>query len=249
MSAGAPGALAGRVVLVSGAHGGLGRAASLACARAGATLVLLGHRVPKLNRTYDAIVGAGLPEPVNCPIDLAGATPEDFADLAARIGTQLGRLDGILHCAAEFAGPTPLEHTDPRAFARVLQVGLTARTWLTLACLPLLRAAPAAQVVFAIDGDADGRAYRGGYGLAQAGQRSLVAMFAAEVAGSRIGVHAFDPGPMRTALRARAWVEAEDRIARDPAVAADACVALLAGAGVAELAAAIPVDAVTGSAA
>lgn len=232
MNRAAPGALAGRVVLVAGAHGGLGRAASLACARAGATVVLAGHRVPKLNRVYDAVAAVdGAPGPVNYPIDLAGAAPEDFAELAARVQAQLGRLDGLLHCAAEFAGPSPLEHGDPRAFARALQVGLTARAWLTLACLPLLRAAPAGQVVFVVDGDADGRAYRGGYGLAQAGQRGLVAMLAAEVAGSRIGVHAYDPGPLRTPLRARAWVEAEDRTAREPAAAAEACVALLAGGG------------------
>lgn len=231
MSDGAPGALAGRVVLVAGAHGGLGREAALAAARAGATVVLLGHRVPKLNRTYDAIAGAGLPEPLNYPLDLAGASPEDFAALADGITARLGRLDGLLHCAADFPGPSPLEHTDPRGFARALQVGLTARAWLTLACLPLLRAAPAGQVVFTIDGEAAGRAYRGAYGLAQAAQTALVPMLAAETAGSRVGIHAFDPGPLRTGLRARAFVEAEDRVARDPAEAARALVALLAGSG------------------
>lgn len=228
MTAGAPGALAGRVVLVAGAQGGLGRAASLAAARAGATVVLLGHRVPKLNRTYDAIAAAGgLAEPVNYPLDLAGAAPEDFADLAARIGAQLGRLDGLLHCAADFAGPSPLEHSDPRAFARALQVGVTARAWLTLACLPLLRDAPAGQVVFAVDGAAEGRAFRGGYGVAQAAQQALVPMLAAEAAGSRVGFHRFDPGPLRTPLRARAVVEDGDLGARDPEAAAREMVALL----------------------
>src|SRR5690606_30975549 len=80
----AAGALAGRVVLVAGAHGGLGAAASLACARAGATVVLLGRKVPKLTRLGDALAAEG-PEPLLYPLDLEGASPDDYAELAARI--------------------------------------------------------------------------------------------------------------------------------------------------------------------
>src|SRR3546814_7057686 len=78
------GVLRDRVILVSGAHGGLGRPSAIACARAGATVVLLGRKVPKLNRVYDAIAKSdeGLPEPVNYPFDLEGASPDDHADLA-----------------------------------------------------------------------------------------------------------------------------------------------------------------------
>src|SRR3546814_2722529 len=68
--------------------GGLGRPSAIACARAGATVVLLGRKVPKLNRVYDAIAKSdeALPEPVNYPFDLEGASPDDHADLARRIG-------------------------------------------------------------------------------------------------------------------------------------------------------------------
>lgn len=232
--AGAPGALAGRVILVSGAYGGLGRAAAIACAQAGATLVLLGRKVPKLNRVYDAIAkhpGGALPEPLNYPLDLAGATVDDYAELAARIEAQAGRLDGLLHCAADFAGLTPLEHTDPAAFARVLHVDLTARWWLTQACMPLLKRAADAAVVFAID-DADGPgAYRGAYGLAQHALSALVAMLAAELASSKVRVSGLRPGPMRTPLRAKAHVEDGDHAARDPSDYAAACVTLLSPAG------------------
>ena len=229
---GAPAALAGRVVLVTGAHGGLGAAAAQACARAGATVVLLGRKLPKLNRVYDAIARdpAGLAEPVNYPFDLAGAGVDDHAELADRIGAQLGRLDGVLHCAAEFPGLTPLEHTDPGDFARALHVGLTARWWLTRACLPLLRKAPDAAVVFVLD-DQVPAAYRGAYGIAQRGQRALLDTLQAEHAGSPVRFHGLDPGPMRTPLRARAFVADDDRRARDPAAAADACVTLLSPAG------------------
>lgn len=235
-AAGAPGALAGRVILVSGAHGGLGRAAALACARAGATVALLGRRTPKLNRVYDAIAKHpdALPEPFNVPLDLAGAGPDDYADLAARLDAQLGRLDGVLHCAAEFAGLTPLEHTDPAAFARTLHVDLTARWWLSQACLPLLRRAEDSALVFVLDDTAcTAQAYWGAYGLAQQALAALVPMLHAELAASTVRVSGLKPGPMRTPLRAQAFVEADDRIARDPAEYAEACVTLLSPAGAA----------------
>ena len=224
-------ALAGRVVLVAGAHGGLGSAASLACARAGASVVLLGRKLPKLNRLYDALAKEG-PEPVLYPLDLEGASPDDYAELAARIESELGRLDGVLHCAAEFRGLTPLAHTDPAAFARAIHVNLTAPWWLTQACLPLLSKADDAAVVFALDDlQLTRQAFWGGYGVSQHGLAALVGMLHAELANGSVRVSALQPGPMRTGLRAQAFVEEDDRIARDPAVHADACVTLLSRAG------------------
>lgn len=231
------GALAGRVVLVSGAHGGLGRAASLACARAGATVVLLGRKVPKLNRVYDAIAKSAdpsLPEPVNYPFDLEGASPDDHAELAARIEQQLGRLDGLLHCAADFRGLTSLERTDPAVFARAIHVNLTARAWLTQACLPLMKRAPDSAVVFVVDDrERVGGAYWGGYGLAQHATAAMVGMLHAELANGPVRVSALQPPPMRTTLRAQAYVEEDDREAVDPANHAQDCVTLLSPAGAA----------------
>ncbi len=225
--------LAGRVVLVSGAYGGLGAAAARACAEAGATLVLLGRRVPKLNRVYDAVAKAG-PEPLLYPLDLEGATPDDFAELAERVDGTLGRLDGVLHCAAEFRGLTPLEHTDPAAFARALHVNLTAPWWLSQACLPLLKRSGDAALVFTLDDPArTDRAYWGGYGVAQRGLQALVGMLHAELAGGPVRVSALRPGPMRTPLRARAYAEDNDASAREPAEYAQACVTLLSAEGAA----------------
>jgi NAD(P)-dependent dehydrogenase (short-subunit alcohol dehydrogenase family) len=227
-------ALAGRVVLIAGAHGGLGSVASRACARAGATVVLLGRRVPKLNRVHDAIVADG-GDALLYPLDLEGAAPDDYAELAARIEGELGRLDGLLHCAADFRGLTPLLHTDPAAFARAVHVNLTAPAWLTQACLPLLLRAPDAAVVFVVDDPARvGQAYWGGYGAAQHGRIGLVHALHAELAGGPVRVSALQPGPMRTALRALAYVEEDDVLARDPALYAEACVTLLSPAGAAQ---------------
>lgn len=225
------GALRDRVVLINGAQGGLGSAAAQACAQAGATVVLLGRRPPKLNRVYDACARLG-PEPLLYPLDLEGAAPDDYAEMADRLYRELGRLDGVLHCAAEFRGLTPLEHTDPANFARAVHVNLTAPWWLSQACLPLLKQSPDAALVFALDDMSRvGQAYWGGYGLAQHGLGAMVGMLHAELANSSVRVAALQPGPMRTSLRAKAYAEDEDLQARDPADYAEACVTLLSPAG------------------
>lgn len=226
-------ALDQRVVLVSGAHGGLGSAAAVACAEAGATVVLLGRKVPKLNRVYDAVAKVGA-EPLLYPLDLEGATPDDYAELADRLHAELGRLDGVLHCAAEFKGLTPLEHTDPAAFARIVHVNLTAPWWLSQACLPLLRQAQDAALVFALDDlERVGQPYWGAYGIAQHGLAAMVGMLHAELASSSIRVSALQPGPMRTGLRSRAYADDNDLQAREATDYADACVTLLSSAGAA----------------
>lgn len=227
----APRALDQRVILVSGAHGGLGSAAATACARAGATVVLLGRKLPKLNRVYDAVAQAGA-EPLLYPLDLEGATPDDYAELADRLHAELGHLDGVLHCAVEFKGLTPLEHTDPAAFARVMHVNLTAPWWLSQACLPLLRQSADAALVFALDDlERVGQPYWGAYGIAQHGLAAMVGMLHAELASSSIRVSALQPGPMRTGLRSRAYADDNDLQAREAADYADACVTLLSSAG------------------
>ena len=229
----APRALDQRVVLVSGAHGGLGSAAAAACARAGATVVLLGRKLPKLNRVYDAVAQAGA-EPLLYPLDLEGASPDDYAELADRLRAELGHLDGVLHCAVEFKGLTPLEHTDPAAFARVVHVNLTAPWWLSQACLPLLRQAQDAALVFALDDlERVGQPYWGAYGIAQHGLAAMVGMLHAELASSSVRVSALQPGPMRTGLRSRAYADDNDLQAREAADYADACVTLLSSAGAA----------------
>ena len=229
----APRALDQRVVLISGAHGGLGSAAAVACARAGATVVLLGRKLPKLNRVYDAVAQAGA-EPLLYPLDLEGASPDDYAELADRLRAELGHLDGVLHCAVEFKGLTPLEHTDPAAFARVVHVNLTAPWWLSQACLPLLRQAQDAALVFALDDlERVGQPYWGAYGIAQHGLAAMVGMLHAELASSSVRVSALQPGPMRTGLRSRAYADDNDLQAREATDYADACVTLLSSAGAA----------------
>lgn len=237
-------ALAGRVILVSGANGGLGQAAAMAIAGAGATVVLLGRRVPKLSRQYDAIEQSGAPQPAIYPLDLEGATPADYAELATRLGAELGQLDGILHAAVHFGGLASVESIEPEEWVRALHVNLTAPLLLTRACLPLLRQSPDAAVVFVQDDPARmRRAYWGGYAIAKAGLEGALVLLADETANSSVRVSAVRPGPMRTALRARAWFGEDPATVTPPAVYAPACVFLLSANGIAWRGMTMPVDA------
>jgi NAD(P)-dependent dehydrogenase (short-subunit alcohol dehydrogenase family) len=227
----APGALAGRVVIVTGAAGGLGQAAARACAQAGATVVLLGRKVPKLSRVYDAVKALG-PEPAMYPLDLAGAGPADFESMADRIEADLGGLHGIVHCAVEFTGLRPLELTPPEDFARQVHVALTAPWLLTQACLPALRRQADSAVVFVLDDpERVQRAYWGPYGIAKAGLGALVRQLHDETDTGPVRVAALQPGPMRTDLRARADVEEAATGWPAPARYAPALVHLLSPAG------------------
>lgn len=200
------GALHERVVLVTGATGGLGRASVLACAGAGATVVLAGRKVRPLELLYDELVALGAPQPAIYPINLEGASPDDYAGLAETLRLQCGRLDGIIHAAVLFEGLKPLEQTKPADWARSLQVGLNAPFAMTQACLPLLRERPDAAIVFVLDDlTRVGKAYWGGYGVAKHGLAALASIAHEETESGPVRVHGLLPAPMRTALRRMAY--------------------------------------------
>ena len=204
--------LEGRTVLVAGAGDGIGRAVALALARHRATVILLGRTIRKLERVYDEIEAAGAPQPAIYPMNLEGATPKDYEDLANVIGTKFGALHGLVHMAAELGDMRPLAHYDPMTWLKVLHVNLTAPFLLTQACLGILREAPAAAVVFSHDSVADrGRAYWGAYGVSKGGALTLMKILAEELeSNTAVRVAAVDPGPVRTSLRLQAY-PAEER--------------------------------------
>jgi NAD(P)-dependent dehydrogenase (short-subunit alcohol dehydrogenase family) len=176
-----PDLLAGRVILVTGAGQGLGRAVAVACAQHGATVALLGRRQEKLESTYDAIVAAGAGEPALVPLDLEAAGSAEFESLAQLIRKDLRRLDGIAHCASHFVPLGPLANQSLETWMALFKVNLAAPFAITRACLPLLASAPAGSVVFT--GETHGQkpaAYWGGFAVSKSGLSPLVHIWADE---------------------------------------------------------------------
>jgi NAD(P)-dependent dehydrogenase (short-subunit alcohol dehydrogenase family) len=195
------------VVLITGAADGIGRALALQAAGHGATVVLLDRDVRRLEQVYDAIEANGGPQPAIYPLNLEGATPDDYAELAQSLQNNFGALHGLVHNAAVLGKPAPIEIYDPETWLRTLHVDLNAPFLLTRACLPLLKRTPQASVVFLSDEcGRRGKAYWGAYGVAKAGLDGLMRILAAELAGNTdVRVNSVDPGPVRTALRRSAY--------------------------------------------
>jgi NAD(P)-dependent dehydrogenase (short-subunit alcohol dehydrogenase family) len=201
-----PDLLNDRVIVVTGAGDGIGRATALAAAAHGATVVLLGRTVAKLTAVYDAIEEAGGAQPAIYPIDFEGATAHDFAVMAERLDQAFGRVDGVVHCAATFPYLSRIDDYDPETWGKVLQVNLSAPFMLTQACLPLLRRSQGASIVFLSDTvGRHGRAYWGAYAVSKFGLEGLMQTLADELAQSSIRANSLDPGPTRTNLRAQAY--------------------------------------------
>lgn len=236
----AEGSLAGRVVLVTGAYGGLGAAVARAVSRAGATVVITGRRKRQLEQLYDAMVSEGLPEPVIHPLDMEAATPKDYEALADGLERDFGRLDGIVHAAASFNGLTPLAVHKPDDWLRAMHVNVSAPFALTQACASLLARAHDSAVVFVLDDpELVQRAHWGGYGVSKAALERYVEILHQETEKTPLRTHALLPGPMRTTLRRAAHFGEDTTIHPLPDATADAVVYLLGTQGVAARGAAL----------
>jgi len=224
----APGSLHGRVVLVTGAYGGLGAAVARAVSRAGATVVITGRRKRQLEQLYDAMVSEGLPEPVIHPLDLEAATPTDYEGLADGLERDFGRLDGIVHAAASFKELTPLAVHKPDDWLRVMHVNVSAPFALTQACTSLLSRAPDSAVVFVLDNpELMQRAHWGAYGVSKAAVERLVEILHQETETTSLRAHALLPAPMRTTLRRAAYFGEDTTVQPLPDATAEAVVHLL----------------------
>jgi len=203
-----PDLLDGQVILVTGATGGFGKAVSIALARHGATVILLARNLRLVEALYDEIEQAGGPTPAIYPMNLEGATEHDYAELASNLESQLGRLDGMIHCAAILGAPTVFAQSDVATWYQVHQVNLHAPYLLTRACLPLLTRAPRASLLFMTD-DKTG-AYWDAYQVSKQGLVAMAGLMAREYEGSNLHVNCFNPGKTRSSLQMRAYPAADD---------------------------------------
>jgi NAD(P)-dependent dehydrogenase (short-subunit alcohol dehydrogenase family) len=197
------GSLAGRTILIAGAGGGLGSAATLALAAEGARLVLLDKSVRGLEKAHDEIVAAGYPQPALYPLDMSEASEADYDELARILEETFGGLHGLLHAAADLGILSPLSDVGAADWEKALRVNLTAAHLLTRAMMPLLAQTGDAVAVFVSDSSARrGHAYWGAYGIAKIALEALARQWAEELASAeRVRVLTFVPGPVNSPLR------------------------------------------------
>lgn len=200
-----------KIILITGAGDGIGKAASLAFAEQGATVVLVGRTMAKLEAVYDLIEQGGGPTPAIFPLNLESATDQDYTALYDVLNEEFGQLDGLLHNAAELGPRSPLAQYAAEQWQKVMQVNLNAPFQLTKALLPLLNKASSSSVVFTSSGvGRQGKAFWGAYAASKAGIENLVQVWADELDGtSNVRINSINPGPIRTRMRANAF-PAED---------------------------------------
>ncbi len=203
-------ALKERIVVISGATGGLGTALSKQCAQAGATVVLVGRNLKKLEALYDVLDASGPAQPAIVPLNQETAVEHDYQQMSEMLAEEFGHLDAVVHTAASLGTLTPLPAISQAEWAGTMAINLTSARLLSIACLPLLKQQSNASITFTLD--AKTSAYWGAYGVSKAGLAALTTMLADENDGRKgeagqplLAINGIDPGPMRTSLRRRAF--------------------------------------------
>lgn len=201
-----------RVILITGAAGGLGSIAAQCLAKQGATIIMVDKNLAKLERVYDEIVAAGAPVPVIHPFDLAYANEQQFQELAQAIGEQYGSLQGVLHSAGELLTLGPLTAMPVKSWSHCLNINLNAPFLLTQLLLPILQQSPHASIVFTSDSKVrTGKAFSSAYGVAKIALEGMASILADELeSAGKIRVNTLIPGPVDTPIRNRQF-PAEDK--------------------------------------
>ncbi|OEF26917.1 YciK family oxidoreductase [Vibrio rumoiensis] len=213
-----PTALAGKVILVTGAGDGIGKVAALEYAQKGATVILLGRTVSKLEATYDEIEKNGGPQAAIIPLDMKGATKQNYLDMADTIGDQFGKLDGILHNASLLGSITPFEQIEEAAFDDVMQVNVKAQLLMTQALLRLVHKSDDGRIVFTSSTVGHiGRAYWASYSISKFATEGMMQILADELSDTSVRVNAINPGATRTKMRASAYPAEDTELLKTPA--------------------------------
>jgi len=202
-----PNTLEGKTILVTGAGDGIGKTASLQYASYGATVILLGRTVAKLEAVYDEILASGGPQPAISVMDLATASTEEGSACANSVANEFPHLDGLLHNASILGELKPIENASFEVWCNVMQINVNSHFLLTHHLLPMLKAAPTSSVVFTTSSVGRiGRAFWGAYAVSKFATEGLMQVLAAELEdSSNVRVNTLNPGATRTAMRRAAY--------------------------------------------
>ena len=210
--------LENKVIAVTGAGDGIGKATSLAFAKHGATVILIGRTLAKLEAVYDEIETAGYAKPAIYPMNFEGAEEKEFIAMRDVFIKEFAKLDGILHNASELGKRMPISDYPLSEWNKILHVNLTAPFIMTKTLLPLLQQSSGASVVFTGSSvGKQGKAYWGAYAISKAATENLVQVIADELDGiSKIRVNSINPGATRTRMRAAAYPAEDPGSVTDP---------------------------------
>ena len=210
-------ALKDKIILITGAGAGIGKQAALSYAEYGATVILLGRTVKKLEQTYDEIEAAGYAQPAIIPLDMKGASKQNYLDMADTIEQQFGRLDGILHNASLLGVISPFDQISEDTFDDVMQVNVKAQFLMTQALLPLLHKSEDARIIYTSSTVGhQGRAFWGAYAISKFATEGMMQILADELTDSNIKVNAINPGATRTGMRATAYPAEDSELLKTP---------------------------------
>lgn len=211
-----------KVILVTGAGAGIGAAVAQAYGHMGATVILLDKNIAGLEQSYDGILMASDATPAIYPLDLKGATADDYQQLISTIEQHFGRLDGLVHCAASLGQLAPVELQNPKVWLETLHINLTGPYLLTRSCLSLLNKQQRAAIIFTSDAYKN-KAYWSAYGISKAAIETLCHQLADEFENEgKIHVHCVEPGPVNTALYRQAFPANDPRNLAEPSDVVDA---------------------------
>ena len=204
------GELKDKVILVTGANRGFGLAITMDLSKAGATVIMLGRDLGSLEYAYDAVVDAGYNEPILYPLDLEGATPENYQELQDNVLEKFDKLDGLIHNAAILGTQMPIEQYDIKLWYSTLQINLSAPFMLTQFLIPALVKSEDARILFLSSSvGREAKAYWGAYSVSKFGIEGFAKTLSEELEKTNISVNTVDPGKLRTEMRRTAY-PAED---------------------------------------
>lgn len=194
--------LQNKVILVTGAGDGIGKQAAITYAQCGATVILLGKTVSKLEAVYDEIVNNGLAEPAIVPLDMKGATKQHYTDMVSTIISQLGKLDGALLNASVLGELTPFCQIHQQTWDDVMQVNVNAQFLLAQALIPAMQSSENTSLVFTTSGVGNkGKAYWGAYSVSKFATESMMQLIADEYDNTNFRCNAINPGATNTSMR------------------------------------------------
>ena len=196
-----------KIVLITGAGDGMGKAAAIEYASQGASLILLGKNVKNLEKTHDIITGSNAPKPMISLMDLSKADGNDYQELSDNLMNKYGHLDGLLLNAAILGDRSPISQYDISTWVNTIHVNLTSQFILTKSLLPSLEKSTSASVIFTSSGVGKiGKAFWGAYSVSKFGVEGLCQILSDEYQNDKtIRFNCINPGAIQTKMRKSAY--------------------------------------------